>query len=171
MRNNMHSLSTLQYIALWKLFKGLVLFVFGASLLFLDIQEPWYVAVVSWVDAELMTPRKGLLYWLLPKVLAFLTSDTLRTTAILALVYAVVLAVEGVGVYLERRWAEWLMVVATGSLIPLEVYHILHRFTWFRLVVLIGNCCIVAYLWVVLHKKSQSKSQLSEDITAASKEA
>lgn len=156
MHNNKRTLSALQYIALWKMLKGLVLLVFGASLLFLDIQEPWYVAVISWIDAELMTPRKGLIYWFLQKLLAFLTSDTLRLTAILALVYAVVLAVEGVGVYLERRWAEWLMVVATGSLIPLEVYHIAHRFTWFRLLILIGNCCIVAYLWIVLHRKSQS---------------
>jgi uncharacterized membrane protein (DUF2068 family) len=151
--------SYLRAIALWKLAKGIVLILFGASLLFLDISEPWYVAVIGWIDHELLTPRKGVLYWLLQKLLAFLTSDHLRTTAIIALIYAAVLCVEGVGVYMEKRWAEWLMVIATGGLIPLEIYHLVEKFTWVRLLVVVINVAVVWYLWQTLRASAHAKPQ------------
>jgi uncharacterized membrane protein (DUF2068 family) len=157
--------SYLRAIALWKLAKGVLLIFFGASLLFLDIREPWYVAVVGWIDDALLTPRKGVLYWLLQKILAFLVSDHLRTTGIIALIYAAVLCVEGVGVYLEQRWAEWLMVIATGSLIPLEIYHLVEKFTWVRLAIIIVNVAVVWYLWLTLRASAHAHTQ--EEATAA----
>ncbi|MCC7054981.1 MAG: DUF2127 domain-containing protein [Gemmatimonadaceae bacterium] len=36
--------------------------------------------------------------------------------------YSALFLVEAVGLWLQRRWAEWLTVVATGLLIPPEVY-------------------------------------------------
>lgn len=38
------------------------------------------------------------------------------------LLYSGLFLVEAVGLWLQRRWAEWLTVVATGALIPLEIY-------------------------------------------------
>ena len=34
------------------------------------------------------------------------------------------MALEGVGLYLRRRWARWFTIGATSSLIPVEVYEI-----------------------------------------------
>src|SRR6204780_408794 len=39
---------------------------------------------------------------------------------IAALAYAAVFAVEGIGLWMEKRWAEWLTTIIIASLIPLE---------------------------------------------------
>jgi uncharacterized membrane protein (DUF2068 family) len=63
-----------------------------------------------------------------------------------AFLYASVFATEGVGLYLRKRWAEWLVVVATGFFLPLEIYELFHRVVWWKFLILGGNVAIVAYL-------------------------
>ena len=60
--------------------------------------------------------------------------------------YALVELAEGVGLALRRRWAEYLIVFATGLLIPYEVWEVVHKVTLFRLGGLALNVAIVAYL-------------------------
>ena len=43
------------------------------------------------------------------------------------LTYAAVFAVEGVGLWMRRRWAEWLTTIITASLIPLEVWELIQQ--------------------------------------------
>jgi len=45
-----------------------------------------------------------------------------------------------------RTWGEWLVVVATASLLPFEVISFVHHRHAGRLLVLIGNAAIVLYL-------------------------
>jgi uncharacterized membrane protein (DUF2068 family) len=45
-----------------------------------------------------------------------------------------------------KRWAEWFTVIATGSLIPIEVYEIVSHPSVLKVLVLIVNIGIVAYL-------------------------
>jgi uncharacterized membrane protein (DUF2068 family) len=65
---------------------------------------------------------------------------------ILALAYAALFLVEGIGLWLRKYWAEWLTVFATGSLVPYEAYELLHRFGWVKLAILAINVGIVVYL-------------------------
>jgi uncharacterized membrane protein (DUF2068 family) len=58
----------------------------------------------------------------------------------------VLFGIEGVGLWLGKHWAEWFTVIATGSLIPLELYETLYHFGWIKLATLIGNIAIIAYL-------------------------
>jgi uncharacterized membrane protein (DUF2068 family) len=60
--------------------------------------------------------------------------------------YAGLEGLEGVGLLLHRRWAEYLTVVATGLLLPLEVYEIARKPTAVRILVLAANLAILAYL-------------------------
>jgi uncharacterized membrane protein (DUF2068 family) len=69
-----------------------------------------------------------------------------RRIAVFSLVYAAVFTVEGLGLVLERRWAEWLTVFVTGSFIPLEIYELGRRFGPGKLVALVVNVAIVLYL-------------------------
>lgn len=63
-----------------------------------------------------------------------------------ALGYAVLFGVEGIGLLAGKYWAEWFTVIATASLIPIELYETVHRFGLVKLAVLIGNIAIVVYL-------------------------
>ena len=60
--------------------------------------------------------------------------------------YAALFAVEGVGLLLRKRWAEWMTVIVTGSFIPFEVFGLVRRPGPGRVVALALNVAIVAYL-------------------------
>lgn len=60
--------------------------------------------------------------------------------------YAILNLVEAYGLHRRLRWAEWLTVIATGLLIPFEVYEVWHRLTPVRVGVLVLNIAIVVYL-------------------------
>jgi uncharacterized membrane protein (DUF2068 family) len=64
----------------------------------------------------------------------------------LALAYAAVFVVEGVGLVRKKHWAEWLTVAVTASFIPLEIYEIAAHFGPGKLVALVLNVLIVIYL-------------------------
>jgi uncharacterized membrane protein (DUF2068 family) len=60
--------------------------------------------------------------------------------------YALLEGAEAVGLWFQRRWAEYLTFVATTLLVPLEVYELTVRVSWFKLAALIVNVAIVLYL-------------------------
>ena len=60
--------------------------------------------------------------------------------------YAVLEGVEAVGLWYQRRWAEYLTFIVTTSFIPLEVYELIHKFTPLKVFALVVNLAIVIYL-------------------------
>ena len=74
------------------------------------------------------------------------TPAHLEIAASVGLAYAALFAVEGVGLWLQRVWAEYLTIVATTSFVPFEVYELTRRFTLIRLGALVVNVAIVGYL-------------------------
>ena len=81
------------------------------------------------------------------KLLTF-SHRSLVTLALVALGYAVFEAVEAVGLWRGRRWAEYLTFVATAVLLPLEVYGLSERVSALKLITFAVNLAIVAYLLV-----------------------
>jgi uncharacterized membrane protein (DUF2068 family) len=59
---------------------------------------------------------------------------------------AVVSAVEGLALRAGRWWAPWLVVIATGALLPWELIRALRRPGWLRVAVLVINAAVVVYL-------------------------
>ena len=59
---------------------------------------------------------------------------------------AVVEGVEAVGLWYQRRWAEYLTLVVTALLVPLEVYELTATVSWFKVVALVVNLAIIVYL-------------------------
>lgn len=62
------------------------------------------------------------------------------------LAYGVLQLVEGIGLWLIRRWGEYVAVVGTSLFIPVEVYELVDRVTWVRVAALVVNVLAVAYL-------------------------
>ncbi len=60
--------------------------------------------------------------------------------------YTLVLAVEAVGLWFARRWAEYLTLVETGILVPIEIYELTTHVSALKVVTLILNLAVVAYL-------------------------
>jgi len=88
-------------------------------------------------------------------VLTGLDARDLRNIALASTGYAALLLTEGVGLWMERRWAEYLTVAVTASLLPFETYALSQRFTAVRVVTLIVNVLIVAYLVYELRARAR----------------
>ena len=75
-----------------------------------------------------------------------LKSSSLRLAAGAFLAYALLEGIEAVGLWWQKRWAEYLTLVATGLFLPLEVYELAHKFSPFKIFALIVNIAVVVYL-------------------------
>ena len=142
----------LKLIALFKIAKGALLLLLGVSLLFLNARTRWMDALSNWIGDEILLEHSKGISFLLHKLQAVLAGGALRATGLLALFYSAVLLTEGIGVYMQQRWAELLMIFATASLIPLEVRHVLHRPGLVGALILLANCFIVWFLYSVLKR-------------------
>jgi len=149
-----HRVRYLKLIALFKIGKGILLLVLGISILFLNSRAVWMDNISDWVADEILLKHSKVVHYLLNRLQAMLAGGGVwRATGFLSLFYSAVLFTEGVGVYLQKRWAEYLMVFATGALIPLEVRHIYYRPSFAAVIILAANCFIVWFLYRVLKRE------------------
>ena len=151
----------LKLIGLFKIGKGALLLALGVSLLFLNTRTRWMEALSSWTADEILLEHSRAVAWLLHKLQAVLADGAVRATGLLALFYAAVLLTEGIGVYMQQRWAELLMIFATASLIPIEVRHLLHRPGLVGALILLANCFIVWFLYRVL-KRDKTEPHIAQ---------
>jgi len=149
----------LKLIALFKIGKGVLLLLLGVSLLFLNARTRWMDAISDWTADEILLEHSKAVTYLLNKLQAVLAGGTLRATGFLALFYTAVLFTEGIGVYMQQRWAELLMIFATAALIPLEGRHLWHRPGLVGVLILLANCFIVWFLYRVL-KRDKPKAHV-----------
>ncbi|MEP6698460.1 MAG: DUF2127 domain-containing protein [Verrucomicrobiota bacterium] len=152
----------LKLIAVFKILKGLLLLVIGSSLIFLNYRTRWLDAISDWADEEILLVHSRTVLFFLNKLQDVLADGQLRAPGLLALFYAAVLFTEGIGVYLQKRWAELLMVFATAALIPLEVRHIWHRPSLTAVLILVVNCFIVWFLYRVLKREPHHAPKVAE---------
>jgi uncharacterized membrane protein (DUF2068 family) len=75
-----------------------------------------------------------------------LRSGTLRAVGIALLAYGLLEGVEAVGLWLTKRWAEYLTFLATTILLPLEIYEIANRASALKIIGFIINLAVVIYL-------------------------
>lgn len=75
-----------------------------------------------------------------------LRTSRLHLFAAIAIVYAVIEGVEAVGLWLGKRWAEYLTFIVTASLLPVEVYELSQHATPFKVIAFLFNLAVVAYL-------------------------
>ncbi len=72
--------------------------------------------------------------------------DQIKKLGIGSLIYAGLFFAEGTGLWLRKLWGEWLTVIITSSLAPVEIYEIAKHPSPVKVGVLIVNVGIVIYL-------------------------
>jgi len=143
----------LKLIALFKIAKGIFLLCFGVSVLFLNNRPKWIDGISDWIDDEALVVHGRAAHYLLTRLQEVLAGGALHAAGLLALFYSAILFTEGIGVYFQQRWAEFLMVFATATLIPFEVWHLYHKLSIGVGAVLLVNCFIVWFLYRVLKRE------------------
>lgn len=147
---------TIHFIALFKGLKGLLLFLVAIKLLTLinrDVAE-W---AADFIARHRIDPDNRIVHTILEK-LTGVGNKELVAMSVGSFLYSGLQLTEGIGLWLEKRWAEFLTVIATSLLIPVELYELYEKFTILRLVVLIVNLLMVAYL--VLRLKDEKKEKM-----------
>ena len=142
-------------IALFKLLKAALLIVVGVGALHLFHKDVASV-LEHWVALLGIDPGNRYVDRALQKA-ANLSPNKIKSLGIGSLLYAGLFLIEGVGLWLMRRWAEWLTVIITSSLVPVELYEIHLRPTPIRVLVLIINLAIVGYLIYRIRIPSRSE--------------
>jgi uncharacterized membrane protein (DUF2068 family) len=86
-----------------------------------------------------------------------LHASQLRLLALAALGYGGLELVEGVGLWLDQLWAEYLTVIATSLLLPWELYELVHKPTAWKAIGIVINIAIVVYLAYLLRRRLRSR--------------
>jgi uncharacterized membrane protein (DUF2068 family) len=73
-------------------------------------------------------------------------SGTLTKIGIVVAAYALLEGAEAVGLWYQKRWAEYLTFIATTLLLPLEIYELTRRFSPLKIITLLINIAVVIYL-------------------------
>jgi uncharacterized membrane protein (DUF2068 family) len=137
--------SLLPWIVAFKAFKTITLMALGIFLLVTRHGDP-IGALMQLAFAIHLSVTSRLLDRLLTSV-GDLTVTRQTALAITAFGYAALMGSEGVSLYLRKPWARWFTIIATSSLVPLEIYEILRELHPIRVLVLIANLAIVVYLF------------------------
>ena len=123
---------------------------FGAlSLLHKDVASE----VQHWLDQLRIDPDNQFIGALLSK-LELVHTKELKELSALGTGYAALFLTEGTGLLFRKRWAEWLTIVATSSLLPIEVYELVKNLPPSVYSLLI-NAAVVLFLIYEVRQKAK----------------
>jgi uncharacterized membrane protein (DUF2068 family) len=136
--------STVLLIALFKLFKG-VLLVTVALGTFRLVHRDVHESLMRWAHELHVDPEGRKANAVITKV-SFVQPKQLEELGAGELFYSALLLTEGIGLLMRRRWAEYFTVISTAVFLPLEIYELFERVSATRILVLLINAAIVWYL-------------------------
>ena len=134
----------LPWIVAFKAFKAVALTALGVMLL--AARRADAVSVLMRVALAIHLPLTSDAFARALRFAADLTVRKETALAIAAFGYGTLMGAEGAGLYLRKRWARWFTVIATSSLIPIEIYEILREPHVLRVLILAANAAAVVYL-------------------------
>ncbi|MDF5739669.1 MULTISPECIES: DUF2127 domain-containing protein [unclassified Nostoc] len=138
-------------IVLYKSFTALLLMATSIALL-LTLKN--YESLEVFSENYVLESKSIIIDWLLNKVLN-LNPRTLAFSGIGAGVYAIVTTIEAVGLWYEKRWAHVLVLVLVGISIPPEIYELIRGFSGIKILILVLNLAVFAYLFRSFPKHSR----------------
>jgi uncharacterized membrane protein (DUF2068 family) len=142
----------LMLIGLFKLAKAIFFFCIGAGavhLLHKDVGDE-----VTRLALRLRFDPESRLVALLLHKADLIDAHRLRQISVGTFGYSALALTEGIGLLLEKVWAEYLTLILTVSFLPWELYELVRRPDWFRLSLLIINLAVLAYLIWLLRRKN-----------------
>jgi uncharacterized membrane protein (DUF2068 family) len=112
----------LRLIAVFKFLKAALLVALSAGM-FRLLHQDLGMRLEHWVRAMHLDPGNRYIDHVLMRV-SNLSPAQIKRIGLAGLLYAGLFVVEGTGLWLKRRWGEWVTVVLTGLLVPVEIYEL-----------------------------------------------
>jgi uncharacterized membrane protein (DUF2068 family) len=134
----------IRLIAVFKFLKAGLLVALGVGA-FKLVHSDMAAVIEHWVRALRLAPGNHFLDAALGKI-PHLNPEQIKKLGLGSFIYAAMFLTEGVGLWMLKRWAEWLTVIITSSLVPFEIYEIYRHPTSVKVGVLAINVAIVVFL-------------------------
>ncbi len=141
----------LYLIGIYKLIEGVALIALGFGAVRM-LHRDLATSVLHWVHALRVDPHNRYIHALLVRAFA-VTPKQLEEFSVGTFLYAGLRLIEGVGLVMRKRWAEWLTAAATALFIPLEIYEMYRRLSWIRVGLFVVNVMIVVYLVAMIRRR------------------
>lgn len=134
-------------IAIFKFVKAITLIAAGIGA-FRLLNPAVAQRVEAWLAQVQLAPGR--------RILAFLShadDHKIEFLGGLAFAYAILFLVEGTGLFLRKRWGEWVTIIITGSLLPFEIYEGFKAVSAAKIATVIINAAVVIYLVIRVRKR------------------
>ncbi len=159
--HKVHCAKGLLAIGLFKLSKAVFFFALGMGTLHLVHKNIGELALR--VATTLHFDPEGQFVSMLEDKLDLVSGHQLRQMGGLSILYSAVSLIEGVGLLLEKTWAEYLTTILTTCALPWEVFELVKRPSWPRAVLLVINLIVLAYLlWFLKRKRRMRQEGVAE---------
>jgi uncharacterized membrane protein (DUF2068 family) len=135
-------------IAAFKLAQALLFVVIGVGALKLLHQDIGDLLTAA-VEHLRFNPESRFINFVLDKA-SLIDDRLLRRIGEAVFIYAGLDLIEGIGLYLEKAWAEYLTLAITASFLPLEIFEVCRRLTLVRIGLLGVNALVFFYLLKVV---------------------
>jgi uncharacterized membrane protein (DUF2068 family) len=83
----------------------------------------------------------------------------LQRITLVSCLYASLTLIEGIGLYLEKAWGEFLTLAITASFLPWEILEIFRRITWIRVSLLTINILVFGYLLRLIINRARNRTK------------
>src|SRR5277367_4861633 len=127
----------LRLIAVFKFFKAALLIALGVGL-FRLLHKDIGGVLEHWCEALRLDPGSHFVNVALARATR-VSPGQIRKLGVGSFLYAGLFIAEGTGLWLRKRWGEWLTVIITSSLVPVEIYEIHRHPSWVKVGVLVVN--------------------------------
>ncbi len=103
-------------------------------------------------------PESRLVNFLLEKA-SLVNDPVIRRIGFVAYGYAAVSLAEGIGLYLEKAWGEFLTLAITASFLPWELFEMFRRLTWFHVGLFTINILVFVYLLRLVLERARQRAK------------
>ncbi len=156
-----HHNKWLVLIAVYKFVQALLIAAIGFGALRLLHQDVGDV-LAQVTSALRFNPESRFVNFVLEKA-EILDDPLLRRIGVVAFSYAGLSLAEGIGLYLEKAWGEYLTLFITASFLPWEIFEVFRKLTWVRVGLLVVNGFVLLYLLkVVVERRKRNEEAASE---------
>ena len=137
-------------IAAFKLIKGFALLALAIGALQL-LHKDVAAQVAQWIDVLRVDPHNHYIQEALAK-LGMVDDRKLKALSVGTFFYSALYLTEGIGLSLRKRWAEYVTIISTASLLPLEVFEIVKQVSAPKILLLLINIAVVVYLVIEVRR-------------------
>ncbi len=127
------------------IYKGFVALLLAATSLVLLLALKNHEALIMLSQSYVLEGKLEIIEWLLEKVIN-IKSSTLKFSGMAAGIYALVTAIESVGLWYEKTWAKILVIGLVSISIPPEIFELIQGLTVLKMLVFIVNIAVLWYL-------------------------